>query len=133
MSDVTVLEPPLDAPRARRPPSLGGTLLSGVVLLLFAGWMTWVHLTQPRIEAVAAPEEALALVVSRGMDLDEGLRQISPWERRLHQLISADGSDDLKQAIAWYEELAERSVDPSVDVHLAILYGEAGDTAAWKS
>ncbi len=100
--------------------------------------MTWVHLTQPRIDAVAAPEEALALVVSRGMDLNEGLRRISPWERRLHQLISADGSDDLKQAIAWYEELAERSDDPKVDAHLAILYGEAGNTdrvgkltAAW--
>jgi membrane protease YdiL (CAAX protease family) len=117
---------------------VGGTVLSGVVLLLFAGWMTWVHLTQPRIDAVAAPEEALALVVSRGMALNEGLRRISPWERRVHQLMSADVSDDLKQAIAWYEELAERSDDPKVGVHLAILYGEAGDldrleklTAAW--
>ncbi|MGH7335294.1 MAG: lysostaphin resistance A-like protein [Candidatus Rokuibacteriota bacterium] len=128
MSDVTVLEPPLEVPRARRPPSLGGTLLAGLVLALFAGWMTWVHLTQPRIDAVAAPEEALALVVSRGMDLNEALRQAAPWERRLHQLISADGSDDLKQAIVWYEELAERSNDPQVDAHLAILYGEAGDT-----
>jgi hypothetical protein len=139
VSDVTILEPPLEVPRARRPPSLGGTLVCGLVLLLFAGWMTWAHLTQPRIEAVAAPEEALALVVSRGMDLNEGLRQTSPWERRLHQLISADGSDDLKQAIAWYEELAARSLDPGVDAHLAILYGEAGDaahveklTATWR-
>jgi CAAX protease family protein len=140
VSDITVLEPPLEVPRPRRPPSVGGTLLSGVVLLLFAGWMTWVHLAQPRIDAVAAPEEALALVVSRGMELNEGLRRISPWERRLHQLISADGSDDLKQAIAWYEELAERSDDPMVNAHLAILYGEAGETdrvekltAAWTA
>ena len=128
MSDVSVLEPPLEAPRARRPPSLAGTLLAGFVLLLFAGWMTSIHLTQPRIEAVASPEEALALVVSRGMDLNEGLRRTRPWERRLHQLISADSSDDLKQSIDWYEELAERSLDPGVDVHLAILYGEAGNT-----
>ena len=138
MSEITALEPPLEVPRPRRTPSVGGTLLSGAILLLFAGWMTWVHITQPRIDAVAAPEEALALVVSRGMDLNEGLRRISAWERRLHQLISADGSDDLKQAIAWYEELAERSDDPKVDAHLAILYGEAGNTdrvgkltAAW--
>ncbi len=129
MSDITVLGPPLELPRPRRTPSLGGTLLSAVVLVLFAGWMTWVHLTQPRIDAVAAPEEALALVVSRGMDLNEGLRQTAPWERRLHQLISSDGSDDLQQAIVWYEELAERSDDPKVAAHLAILYGEAGDTA----
>lgn len=128
MSDVTALEPTLEVPRAGRPPSLLVTLLSGVVLLLFAGWMAWVHLTQPRIETVAEPEEALALVVSRGMDLNEGLRRTSPWERRLHQLVSADGSEDLKQAIAWYEELAERSLDPSVDAHLAILYAETGDT-----
>jgi hypothetical protein len=98
------------------------------VLVLFAGWMTWAHLTEPRIDAVAAPEEALALVVSRGMDLNEGLRLTAPWERRVHQLISADGTDDLKQAIAWYEELAERSDNPRVEAHLAILYGEAGDT-----
>ncbi len=78
MSDITVLEPPLEVPRPRRPPSVGGTLLSGVVLLLFAGWMTWVNLTQPRIDTVAAPEEALALVVSRGMELNEGLRADLP-------------------------------------------------------
>ena len=44
------------------------------------------------------------------------------------------------KAIAWYEELADRSLDPSVDAHLAILYGEAGEracvakmTAGWET
>ena len=54
--------------------------------------------------------------------------------------MTTDGSDDLRQAIAWYEELADRSLDPSVDAHLAILYGEAGErarvekmTAGWEA
>src|SRR5262249_26211631 len=44
-----------------------------------------------------------------------------------------------RKAIEWFEELSERSLEPSVDVNLAILYGEAGDrqrveklTAAWE-
>ena len=38
------------------------------------------------------------------------------------------GSDanDREQAIEWYRELAEESSDPFVDLHLAILEGEAG-------
>ena len=38
------------------------------------------------------------------------------------------GSDanDRAQAIDWYRELAEESPDPLVDLHLAILEGEAG-------
>ena len=120
--------------------SRAGTLLAALVLVVFAGWTTWTHLTQSRVETVASPEEALALVVARGMDLNEGLTRAPAWERRLHQLVTTDGSDDLRQAIAWYEELADRSLDPSVDAHLAILYGEAGErgkvktmTAGWEA
>jgi hypothetical protein len=138
--EVTSAEPPLEAPGVRRGLSRSGTLLAGVILAVFAGWMTWTQLTQPRVDMVAAPEGALALVVSRGMDLNEGLAQVPAWERRLHQLVTTDGSDDLRQAIAWYEELADRSLDPTVDAHLAILYGEAGErariekmTAGWEA
>jgi hypothetical protein len=109
--------------------SRSGTLLASIILAVFAGWMAWTQLTQPRVDLVAAPEEALALVVARGMNLNDGLAQVSAWERRLHQLVTTDGSDDLRQAIAWYEELADRSLDPEVDAHLAILYGEAGERA----
>jgi uncharacterized protein len=136
--DVTPAEPILGAPGDRPRLSLAGTLLAALILVLFAGWVSWTHVTQPRVEGVDAPEEALALVVSRGMDLNEGLGRAPAWERRLHQFVTTDGSEDLRQATTWYEELAERSLDPSVDAHLAIMYGEAGDrrrvekmTAGW--
>lgn len=140
MIEATPAEPTLDVARERPRLSRAGTLSAGLILLVFAGWMTWTHLTQARVETVAEPEEALALVVARGLDLNEGLATAPAWERRLHQLMTTDGSDDLRQAIAWYEELADRSLEPSVDAHLAILYGEAGDrarveklTAGWEA
>jgi hypothetical protein len=105
------------------------TLLCALAFLLFAGWMTWLHLTVPPVDTVAAPEDALALVVARGMELNEGLHGTSDWERRLHQLVTTDGGNDLEQAIAWYEELADHSLDARTEVQLAILYGEAGDLA----
>jgi membrane protease YdiL (CAAX protease family) len=120
---------PLDAAAPRPRLSPAGTIIAGLLLAAFAAWTTWTHLSQSRADVVAAPEEALALVVGRGMSLSEGLATAPAWERRLHQLVTTDGSDDLRQAIAWYEELAQRSLDPSVDAHLAILYGEAGDLA----
>jgi membrane protease YdiL (CAAX protease family) len=142
--DATPAGPTRDATRDRRRLPAAGTILSGVVLALFAGWMTWISLTESRVDTASAPEAALALVVSRGMDLHGGLAQAGPWERRLHELVTTDGSDDLQQAIAWYEELAEEladhSVDPEVDAHLVILYGEAGEagrvesmTAEWEA
>ena len=140
MIEVTPAEPIVDVPRERPRLSRAGTLFAALILVAFAGWMTWTHLTQSRVETVAEPEDALALVVSRGMDLNEGLAKAPAWERRLHQLMTTDGSDDLRQAIAWYEELADRSPDAKVDAHLAILYGEAGErarvekmTAGWEA
>jgi membrane protease YdiL (CAAX protease family) len=123
------VEPTLNISRPRPRLSRAGTAVAALVLVAFAAWTTWTHLTQARVEMVAEPEEALALVVARGMSLNEGLAMAPGWERRLHQLVTTDGSDDLGQAIAWYEELADRSLDPSVDAHLAVLYGEAGDGA----
>jgi hypothetical protein len=127
--EATPAEPTLDLPREPRRLSRAGTLVAGLVLLAFAGWTTWTHLTMARVDSVSAPEEGLALVVGRGMDLNEGLAAAPAWERRLHRVVTTDGSDDLRQAIAWYEELADRSFDPGVEAHLAILYGEAGERA----
>lgn len=116
------------------------TALAALVLLGFAAWLAWLHALQPRTETVDAPEAALALVVGRGMELDGGLAAARAWERRLHRLLTTDGSDDLHQAIAWFEELADHSLEPGVDLRLAVLYGEAGDrgrvgrmTDEWES
>ena len=86
--------------------------------------MVW---SMPRLDRVPTPEDALALVVSRTMDMEGALEGIPQWERLLFDTISG-GGHELEQAISWYEELAEASSDPVVQLHLAILEGEADRT-----
>ncbi|HEV8614627.1 MAG TPA: CPBP family intramembrane glutamic endopeptidase [Methylomirabilota bacterium] len=62
------------------------------------------------------------------MEVQEALARAPRWERRLYELTMTQGASELKQAIAWYEELALHSLDPLLDVRLAILRGEAGQT-----
>jgi membrane protease YdiL (CAAX protease family) len=102
------------------------TVLSALVLLAFVVLVGWLHATGSRVEDVAEPERALALIVGRTLDFDEGVEQAPAWERRLHQLMLGNRADDLAEAIRWFEELARSSLDPAVDLHLAILEAEAG-------
>lgn len=60
------------------------------------------------------------------------MRAAPAWERRLYALAVAEGSSDLEQALAWYDELAARSDDPLVEVLLAVLEGEAGRLEALR-
>jgi len=101
-------------------------VLSAVVLLGLIGWFGWLQAVESRLDSVSSPERALALVVSRTMDLNEAVTRLPAWERRFYQLSLTEGASDLAQAIAWYEELVGRSDDPGVRVQLAILEGEAG-------
>lgn len=102
------------------------TVLSALVLLAFVVLVGWLHYTGSRVEDVAEPERALALIVGRTLELDEGVEQAPAWERQLYQLMLGDRADDLAEAIRWFEELARYSLDPAVDLHLAILEAEAG-------
>jgi uncharacterized protein len=81
---------------------------------------------ESRLASVEEPERALALIVGRTMDARAALEGASGWERRLYGLTLTDTSNELEQAIGWYEELATESLAPSVDLRLAILLGEAG-------
>jgi len=102
------------------------TVLAALILVAFIAVMAWLQYGGSRMEAVEEPERALALVVGRTMDLDDAIRRASGWERLFYRLTSTDPAEDLAEAIRWYEELADASVDPAVDFHLAILEGEAG-------
>ena len=102
------------------------TTLSALILVAFVAVMAWLQYSGSRMEAVDEPERALALVVGRTMDLDGAIASASGWERLFYRLTSSDPAEDLAEAIRWYEELADASVDPTVDFHLAILEGEAG-------
>ncbi len=102
------------------------TVFAALVLLAFVGVMVWLHHGASRVEEVAEPERALAAVVGRTLDLDDGLARAPAWERRLYALLVGSRAEDLAQAIVWYDELEALSPDPGVDLCLAILEGEAG-------
>jgi len=102
------------------------TALSALLLVAFIALMAWLSYSGSRMEAVDEPERALALVVGRTMDLDDAIARSAGLERFFYRLMSSDPAEDLREGIRWYEELAGASVDPAVDLHLAILEGEAG-------
>jgi hypothetical protein len=96
------------------------------VLLGLVSLVVREHLRQPRLASVDDPEAALDLIVGKTMDLRAGLADAPAWERTVYRLTLADSGSELAQAIAWYEELADESLAPGVDLRLAILLGEAG-------
>jgi uncharacterized protein len=102
------------------------TALSAFLLVLFIALMAWLSYSGSRMEAVDEPERALALIVGRTMDLDDATARSAGLGRFFYRLASSDPAEDLREGIRWYEELAGASVDPAVDLHLAILEGEAG-------
>ena len=102
------------------------TALSALALVAFFALMAWLQYGGSRVDTVAEPERALALIVGRTMDFDEAIARAPAWERVLYRVMSSEPAGDLQEAIRWYEELADESFDPTVDLHLAILEGEAG-------
>ena len=122
------LIPPTDsAPQTTERRHLGGlTALSALVLVAVVALVTWLHFTGSRVADVPEPEHALAVVVGHSLDLDDGIDGASAWERRLYQMLLGSRADDLADALRWYEELEAESLAPTVDLHLAILEGEAG-------
>jgi len=104
----------------------GVTVASALVLITLVAFLVRVHVGEPRLAGVEDPERALALIVGSSMDTQAALARAPAWERRLYALMLTDASSEIGQAIAWYEELANDSLAPGVDLRLAILLGEAG-------
>jgi membrane protease YdiL (CAAX protease family) len=111
---------------SRRPLGYVATVASVLVLVALVALMGRVHMQEPRLAAVEDPERALALIVAKTMDMQAALAEAPAWERHLYTLTMTETTDEIGQAIAWYEELADDSLAPSVDLRLAILLGEAG-------
>ncbi len=101
------------------------TLLSAVVLSASIAVVAWLSFDVPRVERVADAERALSHMVGRLMDQADGLKTLPVWEQFLYDITMGSDANDREQAIEWYRELAEESSDPFVDLHLAILEGEA--------
>ncbi len=101
------------------------TWLSGVVLVASIAVVAWLSFDVPRVDRVPDAERALGHMVGRLMDLGDGLKTLPVWEQFLYEVTMGSDANDRAQAIEWYRELAEESADPFVDLHLAILEGEA--------
>jgi membrane protease YdiL (CAAX protease family) len=101
------------------------TTLSALVVVAFLAVMAWLQYGGSRVETVEDPERALALIVGRTMDLDDAIARAPAWERLFYRIMSTEPAEDLAEALRWYEELAATSFDPTVDLHLAVLEGEA--------
>jgi len=102
------------------------TILAAFVLLAFIVMMVSLQFSGSRVESESEPERALALIVGRTMDIDEAISHTPSWEQFVYRVLSSDPAEDLNEGIRWYDELSSVSFDPSVDLHLAILEGEAG-------
>jgi membrane protease YdiL (CAAX protease family) len=102
------------------------TVLAALVLLAFVLLLTWFQLTGSPVGDMEEPEQALAVVVGRSLDLDDGISGAPAWERRLYRSLLGSRDDDLADALRWYAELEAASLEPIVDLHLAILEGETG-------
>ena len=95
------------------------------MLIVVAVLLVRLHAGESRLAGLEDPERALALIVSRTMDLQAALAGTAAWERRLYALTLSDAGSEIDQAIEWYDELVARSLAPGVDLRLAILLGEA--------
>jgi hypothetical protein len=117
------------APPEGRPPSRFNPFVTALCLVLLVGSLAlllWDYGSTPALTRAKEPERALHLMVGRILDLDEALTRVPIWERILYEMAVGGDSDDLKEALIWYDELAEFSDEPLVQLQLAILEAEAG-------
>ena len=114
------------------------TVLSTLYLLVSVGVFVWSFSSFSPLDRVTAPERSLERLTSRTLELEDALNHVSYLEQLLYSVMG--GNDDaLDHAIIEYQELANYSSDPLVDLYLAILEVEAGNQKkvanqiqAWK-
>jgi membrane protease YdiL (CAAX protease family) len=120
---LVVAETPAGAATRFRP---FWTIASAALLVPVLALAIWPSSPDSRLASLEAPERALARVVERTLDVRDAVARAPGWERRLYAALGLESPSDLVQALAWYEQLARQSLDPGVDLHLAILEAEAG-------
>src|SRR5439155_881671 len=95
------MDPPMDSvPTPVESQHVGVlTILSAVVLVLFLAFMAWLQYGGSRVEEMVEPERALALIVGRTMDLDEGIERGPAWERAVYRLLLSDRASDVAELL----------------------------------
>ncbi|UCE63280.1 MAG: CPBP family intramembrane metalloprotease [Nitrospirota bacterium] len=128
-----------DPPNQPPTVSIFFTVVSAIFLLAGIGMIVWTYSSLSPLDRVVAPERSLERLTSRTMELEHALTQVGQWEQLLFRILTGN-EDVLMRAIMEYQELAEFSNDPLVDLYLAILEVEAGNREkvakrinAWKN
>jgi len=121
---ATDAPPPIGVYPGRFSPTV--TLLSALFLTVALGSVVGLSGSASKVDRIESPEQALSLMVSRTMDVQEGLKRAPQWEQQLIAWTSGSNEAELAHEIEWYQELAEISEDPLVPLQLAILQAEAG-------
>lgn len=101
------------------------SLLAAIFLIVSFTAVVWLSASIPKLDRMEAPERALARMVSRMLDAQEGQNRAPAWKQQALAWISGDSEIERAQAIAWYRELAQTSDDPIVPFQLAILQAES--------
>lgn len=105
------------------------SVMAAVFLVLALTSVMWLSLSIPKLDRMDAPEAALARLVSRTMDAQEGLRRAPVWKQLVLGWITGASESERLQAIAWYRELAQVSEDPVVPLQLAVLQAESAQVS----
>jgi membrane protease YdiL (CAAX protease family) len=121
---ATDAPPPMGFYAGRFSPTV--TLLSALFLMVALASVVWLSASASKLDRIESPERALSLMVSRTMDVQEGLKRAPRWEQQLFAWTSGDNEAERAHEIEWYQELAEISEDPLVPLQLAILQAETG-------
>ena len=102
------------------------TIVSTIFLLAGIGMIVWSYSSLSPLDRVSAPELSLERLTSRAMELKDALTQANKIEQLMFRILTGN-EDVLMRATMEYQELADFSHDPLVDLYLAILLVEAGD------
>ena len=102
------------------------SIISAVLLLAALGSVLWFSATVPKLDRLEEPERALALMVSRIMEAQDGLHRSPVWQQRLTEWMVGSSEKEHLLAIQWYQEFVDSTGDPSAKLRLAILQAETG-------
>lgn len=103
--------------------------LAAVFLIASLASVIVMGASMSKTDRLEAPEQALAVMIGRTMDVQDGLMRAPQWEQQLLAWITGDNAVELAHAIEWYRELSQHSDNPLVPLQLAILQAEHGQVS----
>ena len=127
--DVSSLEPRVVQAPYRSRWSRFISAVCASLLITALGAILWSSATLPKLDRLENPDQALALMVGRMMEAQDGLQRLPEWRQRVMEWMSGSNDTERAQAIEWYRELAYAKNDRLSKFRFAILLGEFRDAS----